>query len=56
MSGSSIVEAHGIRKEFPNMTAPVLDDVSIRVGKVDSAEHHRMPRRAHARDLLARRT
>jgi putative ABC transport system ATP-binding protein len=32
MSGFSIVEAHGIRKEFPNMTAPVLDDVSLTVG------------------------
>jgi ABC-type lipoprotein export system ATPase subunit len=31
MSGFSIVEAHGIGKEFPNMTAPVLDDVSLTV-------------------------
>ena len=31
MSGSSIVEAHGICKEFPNMTAPVLDDVSMTI-------------------------
>ena len=31
MSGFSIVEASGIRKEFPNMTTPVLDDVSIDV-------------------------
>jgi ABC-type lipoprotein export system ATPase subunit len=31
MSAFPIVEATGIRKEFPNMTAPVLDDVSIRV-------------------------
>ena len=31
MSGTSIVEANGIRKEFPNMTAPVLDDVTINV-------------------------
>jgi putative ABC transport system ATP-binding protein len=35
MSGFSIVETHGIRREFPNMTAPVLDDVSL---KVDSGE------------------
>jgi ABC-type lipoprotein export system ATPase subunit len=35
MSGFSIVEARGIRKEFPNMTAPVLDDVSI---TIDSGE------------------
>ena len=35
MSGFSIVEAHGIRKEFPNMTAPVLDDVSM---TIDSGE------------------
>ena len=32
MSGFSIVEAHGICKEFPNMTAPVLDDVSMTIG------------------------
>jgi len=31
MSGFSIVEAHGIRKEFPNMTSPVLDDVSLTI-------------------------
>ena len=31
MSSFSIVEAHGIRKEFPNMTTPVLDDVSITI-------------------------
>ena len=31
MSGFAIVEAAGIRKEFPNMTAPVLDDVTIHV-------------------------
>jgi putative ABC transport system ATP-binding protein len=31
MSGGSIVEAAGIRKEFPNMASPVLDDVSIDV-------------------------
>jgi ABC-type lipoprotein export system ATPase subunit len=31
MSDFSIVEASGIRKEFPNMTSPVLDDVSIDV-------------------------
>jgi putative ABC transport system ATP-binding protein len=31
MSDVSIVEASGIRKEFPNMTAPVLDDVSLRI-------------------------
>ena len=31
MSGFSIVEAHGICKEFPNMTAPVLDDVSMTI-------------------------
>ena len=31
MSDFSIVEANGIRKEFPNMTSPVLDDVSIAV-------------------------
>jgi putative ABC transport system ATP-binding protein len=31
MSGFSIVEAHGIRKEFPNMTAPVLDEVDLTV-------------------------
>lgn len=31
MSGFTIVEAHGICKEFPNMTAPVLDDVSLTV-------------------------
>ena len=35
MSGFSIVEAHGIHKEFPNMTAPVLDDVSM---TIDSGE------------------
>ena len=32
MSGFPIVDAKGIRKEFPNMTSPVLDDVSIEVG------------------------
>jgi len=32
MSGFSIVDAHGIRKEFPNMTAPVLDDVTLTIG------------------------
>ncbi len=31
MSGFSIVEAHGIRKEFPNMTAPVLDEVDLTI-------------------------
>ncbi len=31
MSGFSIVEAQGIGKEFPNMTAPVLDEVSLTV-------------------------
>jgi ABC-type lipoprotein export system ATPase subunit len=31
MSDFSIVEAHGIRKEFPNMTAPVLDDVNLTI-------------------------
>ena len=31
MSELSIVEASGIRKEFPNMASPVLDDVSIDV-------------------------
>ena len=31
MSSFSIVEAHGICKEFPNMTTPVLDDVSITI-------------------------
>lgn len=31
MSDFSIVEASGIRKEFPNMTSPVLDDVTIHV-------------------------
>ena len=31
MSGFSIVEAHGICKEFPNITAPVLDDVSMTI-------------------------
>ena len=31
MNGFAIVEATGIRKEFPNMTSPVLDDVSIDV-------------------------
>ena len=35
MSDFSIVEAHGICKEFPNMTAPVLDDVSM---TIDSGE------------------
>ena len=35
MSGLSIVAAHGICKEFPNMTAPVLDDVSM---TIDSGE------------------
>ncbi|MGB5694231.1 MAG: ABC transporter ATP-binding protein [Polyangiales bacterium] len=31
MTGFSIVEAHGIRKEFPHMTAPVLDDIDLTV-------------------------
>lgn len=31
MSGFEIVRATGIGKEFPNMTSPVLDDVSIEV-------------------------
>ena len=31
MSGFSIVETHGICKEFPNMTVPVLDDVRVTV-------------------------
>jgi len=31
MSDFSIVEAHGIRKEFPNMTAPVLDEVDLTI-------------------------
>ena len=31
MIGPSIVDAKNIRKEFPNMTAPVLDEVSIEV-------------------------
>jgi putative ABC transport system ATP-binding protein len=31
MSAFSIVEAHGVCKEFPNMTAPVLDDVSLTI-------------------------
>ncbi len=31
MSGFSIVEAQSIGKEFPNMTAPVLDEVSLTV-------------------------
>ena len=31
MSDSSIVSATNIRKEFPNMSSPVLDDVSIEV-------------------------
>jgi len=31
MSGFSVVEARGIRKEFPNMTAPVLDEVSLTI-------------------------
>jgi putative ABC transport system ATP-binding protein len=31
MSDFSIVEASGIRKEFPSMTSPVLDDVTIHV-------------------------
>ena len=31
MSDFSIVEAHGIRKEFPNMTAPVLDEVNLTI-------------------------
>ena len=29
MSGFTIVRAAGVRKEFPNMTSPVLDDVTI---------------------------
>jgi ABC-type lipoprotein export system ATPase subunit len=32
MSGFSIIDARGISKEFPNMTSPVLDDVSLDVG------------------------
>ena len=32
MSGLSIIDARGISKEFPNMTSPVLDDVSLDVG------------------------
>ena len=35
MSGLSIVEARGIRKVFPNMTAPVLDGVSLTVDSGD---------------------
>ncbi len=35
MSSFPIVDARGIRKEFPNMTSPVLDDVDI---AVDSGE------------------
>lgn len=31
MSDLPIVEAHGIRKEFRNMTSPVLDDVSVTI-------------------------
>jgi len=31
MSDFAIVEAHGIRKEFPNMTVPVLDEVSLTI-------------------------
>ena len=31
MSGFPIVEATGIRKQFPNMDTPVLDDVSVDV-------------------------
>lgn len=31
MSGFSIIETHGIRKEFPSMTTPVLDDVSLSI-------------------------
>lgn len=31
MSGFSIVETRGISKEYPNMTTPVLDDVSMTV-------------------------
>jgi ABC-type lipoprotein export system ATPase subunit len=31
MSDFSIVEAHGIGKEFPNMTAPVLDEVNLTI-------------------------
>ncbi len=31
MSGFSIVEAQGIGKEFPNMTVPVLEEVSLTV-------------------------
>jgi ABC-type lipoprotein export system ATPase subunit len=31
MSGFSIIDAQGVSKEFPNMTAPVLDDVSVDV-------------------------
>jgi putative ABC transport system ATP-binding protein len=31
MSGFSIVDASGIRKEFPNMATPVLDDVSLSI-------------------------
>jgi putative ABC transport system ATP-binding protein len=32
MTGSSILEAQDISKEFPNMRAPVLDKVSLTVG------------------------
>jgi putative ABC transport system ATP-binding protein len=32
MNGSPIVDARNVSKVFPNMTAPVLDDVSITVG------------------------
>jgi ABC-type lipoprotein export system ATPase subunit len=32
MSGFSIIDTRGISKEFPNMTSPVLDDVSLDVG------------------------
>ncbi len=35
MSGFSIVEAQGIRKVFPNMSAPVLDGVSLTVDSGD---------------------
>jgi len=31
MSGFSVVSASAIRKEFPNMTSPVLDDINIDV-------------------------
>lgn len=35
MTAFSIIEAQGIRKEFPNMSTPVLDDVSLTVQSGD---------------------